>query len=70
VDILREHLSVDSTFYNFSSREGTIDARFRGNKARFINHDDQGRENLYAKDVLSGGRFKVALFAKRDIDPH
>lgn len=43
IDLLREVLSVDSTFYNFGSPEGTIDARFMGNLSRFINHGDHGR---------------------------
>lgn len=42
IDILRESLSVDNTFYNFGSPEGTIDARFMGNASRFINHGNNG----------------------------
>ena len=27
-------------FYNFAFNEGCIDAKYSGNKARFINHDN------------------------------
>ena len=42
IDSIRESMRVDLTFYNFSSKEGTIDARFMGNLSRFINHGDNG----------------------------
>lgn len=63
IDVLRESLSVDHSFYNFGSPEGTIDARFMGNLSRFINHGDQGMDNLVCDNVLSEGRYKIAFFA-------
>ncbi len=42
IDLLRESLSVDLSFYNFGSPEGTIDARYMGNVSRFINHGNVG----------------------------
>lgn len=43
----------DLSFYNFDSPNGkvhsaSIDARFMGNKARFINHGNDGEQNLKA----------------------
>lgn len=68
IDLLRESLSVDNSFYNFGSPEGTIDARFMGNPSRFINHANNGEENLYSQNVLTEGRIKVAFYATRDIE--
>ena len=69
IDLLRDTLSADSTLYNFSSPEGTVDARFMGNKARFINHGDSALENVYSQNVKSRGRYRIAFFALRDIAP-
>lgn len=43
IDAIREAMIKDLSFYNFDSPNGkssqsSIDARFMGNKARFINH--------------------------------
>jgi SET domain-containing protein len=44
IDFMREGLRLDETFYNFGLNEGgAVDARFMGNKSRFINHE-QGAE--------------------------
>ena len=65
---MREGLRFDDTFYNFGLAEGgAIDARFLGNKSRFINHQKGGEENLFSSTVFSGGRFKTVLIAKRNI---
>ncbi len=68
IDILRESLSVDHSFYNFGSPEGTIDARYMGNCSRFINHADLGKENLYSQNIFTEGRCKIGFYAIRDID--
>lgn len=68
VDLLRESLSIDNSFYNFGSPEGTIDARFMGNQSRFINHADQGNDNLRSENIFSEGRYKIAFYAERDIE--
>ena len=60
---------MDSTLYNFSSPEGTIDARYIGNEARFINHGDPPLENVYSQNILTQGRYRIAFFALRDIVP-
>jgi SET domain-containing protein len=65
--MLRESLSVDLSFYNFNSPEGIVDARFMGNASRFINHGNEGEDNLRSVDMLSGGRYRVAFFANRVI---
>lgn len=51
VDFIREMMIKDLSFYNFDSPNGktvsaSIDARFLGNKARFINHGNEGEQNL------------------------
>ena len=48
------------SFYNFDSPNGketsaSIDARFMGNKTRFINHGNEGETNLHASTVFSNG---------------
>lgn len=67
MDLLRESLSVDLSFYNFGSPEGTIDARFMGNVSRFINHGNAGEDNLRSENILSEGRYKIGLYANRNI---
>lgn len=62
----------DLSFYNFDSPNGkminsSIDARFKGNKARFINHANDGEQNLRAETLNSNGTEYIALFAMRDI---
>jgi hypothetical protein len=43
IDYIREALRLDETFYNFGLNEGgSNDARFMGNKSRFINHQKGG----------------------------
>jgi SET domain-containing protein len=68
VDALRETLSVDSNFYNFSSKEGTVDARFMGNLSRFINHGNEGEDNLRSEEMVSEGRYKIGFYANRLIE--
>lgn len=38
-----------------------------GNKARFINHNNNGQENLRAETKYSNGTEMIALYANRDI---
>lgn len=50
----------DLSFYNFDSPNGktvnaSIDARFMGNKARFINHGNEGEQNLKSETITSNG---------------
>lgn len=68
IDLLRESLSADNTFYNFGIPDGAIDARFMGNLSRFINHADQGRENLESRTILTEGKYKIGFYATRDIE--
>jgi len=49
VDFIRETMIKDLSFYNFDSpnnriidSDSSIDARFYGNKSRFINHANNG----------------------------
>lgn len=68
VDYIREGLRFDGSFYNFGLNEGgAVDARFMGNKSRFINHQHGGEENLHALQMFSEGRFRTVLYAKRNI---
>lgn len=60
MDSIREMMIHDLSFYNFDSPNGksiraSIDARIMGNKARFINHANDGRENLRADTIFSNG---------------
>lgn len=68
IEALRETLRVDEAFYNFGSPEGTIDGRFMGNLSRFINHASEEQENLCSKTILTEGRYKIAFYAKKDIE--
>jgi len=69
IDLLRECLSADLTFYNFSSPEGVVDARFMGNATRFINHGNVGEnENLRSENVLCKGRYYIGFYATKDIE--
>ncbi len=68
IDYIREGLRLDDTFYNFGLNEGgSIDARYMGNKARFINHQQGGEENLHAESMFSEGRFRTVLYANKNI---
>ena len=68
IDHLRESLSKDLNFYNFNSPEGTIDARFMGNISRFINHGNNGKENLESQNIFCQGNFVIAFYANRNIE--
>lgn len=68
IDLLRQALSVDLSFYNFGSPEGTIDARFMGNLSRFINHGNAGQDNLRSENILSEGRYKIGFYANINIE--
>lgn len=39
-----------------------------GNQSRFINHGDQGKENLRSENILTQGRYKIGFYAERDIE--
>ena len=63
---------TDLSFYNFDSPNArkiqtSIDARYKGNKARFINHCNDGSENLSSSTKFSNGNYYIALYAARDI---
>lgn len=63
---------TDNSFYNFDSPYGkifkaSIDARFMGNKSRYINHGNQGECNVGSEQIFSNGTYFIALFALRDI---
>lgn len=42
IEELREKFKKDNSFFNFETQQYNIDAKFIGNKARFINHGDNG----------------------------
>ena len=67
IDHVREILSRNLSFYNFGSPNGTIDARFMGNKSRFINHGCSGSDNIRADIVFCHGNEVVSFYAERDI---
>ena len=72
MDQVRECMITDLSFYNFDSPnhrriEASIDARYKGNKARFINHCNDGNENLQSKTMFSNGCYYIALYAMKDI---
>ena len=63
----------DLSFYNFDSPNrkklnASIDARYKGNKTRFINHCNDGTENVVSKTKYSCGGFYIGLYAKNDIN--
>ena len=68
IDALRENMRSDLSFYNFSSKDGIVDARFKGNLSRFINHGDCGDDNLRSEDMMSEGRYKIGFYASRLIE--
>lgn len=70
IEEIRQNLSLDNLFYNFDSEDGAIDSKFMGNKSRFINHQDEGKENLEAKETSSNGKNVIAFYAIRDIKQH
>lgn len=38
IEHIREMLKENDSFYNFGCYEGSTDARYMGNRSRFINH--------------------------------
>jgi SET domain-containing protein len=46
LEFIRESESQTNDFYNFGNNNGTIDSRYMGNKARFINHGNDGDDNV------------------------
>lgn len=70
VEELRHSTTRDSSFYNFDTNGLALDARFIGNKARFINHGDRGAENLGVQILESQGQEWICFFALRDICEH
>jgi SET domain-containing protein len=58
----------DLSFYNFDSPNGkiinaSIDAQFMGNKAKFINHGNDGEHNVRLATISSNGTKYIALYA-------
>ena len=49
--------------YIYSTADLFIDARYKGNKARFINHSSHGDENCYYKVVKVGKEPRIGIFA-------
>lgn len=66
---LRDSLKKDNTFYNFEYDETILDARFIGNRSRFINHGGGKKANLKVRIVKSQSRRWVAFYSLRDINP-
>ena len=69
METIREIVKKDDSFYNFGCSEGSTDARFMGNKSRFINHgnEDEGAANLMSLKMFSSGQEFIALYSLRDI---
>ena len=60
------------SFYNFDSPNkkdiiSSIDARFMGNKTRFINHGNEGETNMHSVTKFSNGTEYIALYASKNI---
>lgn len=55
------------SFYTFSSYEHPIDARFIGNKSRFINHGNEGQDNLEARHIYFKSNSSLVFIALKDI---
>ena len=53
-------------FYILNSKD--IDARYFGNKARFVNHS-RINNNCESRIIMSQGAYHIALYAKVDIEP-
>jgi len=45
----------------------TIDAKYRGNKSRFINHSN--KPNVYSDYKYCNGEIYIAFYALKDIPP-
>lgn len=69
MESIRETLKRGESFYNFACFEGSIDARYMGNKTRFINHGNEieGKTNLVSLNIFSLGQEYIGLYASRDI---
>lgn len=66
-------MTKDLSFYNFVSpnpklgNSDAIDGRFKANKSRFINHANDGQENLESRTEESKGIKHIVLYATRNI---
>ena len=57
---------IDMTTYLFEiSNKNSVDAKYKGNKSRFINHSK--KPNLFAENKYSNGEIFVAYYALKDI---
>ena len=72
MDHVRECMIKDLSFYNFDSPNhkkvnASIDARYKGNKARFINHCNDGTENIVSKIKIFSIQYRSYTFRKMEI---
>jgi SET domain-containing protein len=44
-----------------------IDSCFLGNKTRFMNHGNDGEDNVISENKLCNGDYVIAFYANRDI---
>ena len=71
VEQVREAINQTNDFYNFGTHghhgSVSIDSRYLGNKARFINHGNKGQRNLESKIKVCEGKEVIAFYATKDI---
>ena len=60
-------MSQTNDFYNFANHGITIDARYIGNKARFINHGNDKESNLTSEIKISDGKYVIGFYATKEI---
>ena len=59
---------IDGHVYMFAlTEELSIDAKYKANKSRFINHSK--KPNIFAKTIYSLGDFHVSFYSLQDIPP-
>ncbi|CAD8153371.1 unnamed protein product [Paramecium pentaurelia] len=70
-DEIRDQFDDTFTFYNYQLNEDkyTLESRFCGNESRFINHNSKDLMNCKTRQIFSSGKFQLAIYALKDIQP-
>ncbi|CAD8070010.1 unnamed protein product [Paramecium sonneborni] len=68
---IRDKFDDTFSFYNYQLNEEkySLESRFCGNESRFINHNSKNLTNCYIQQIFSSGKFHLAIFALKDIEP-
>ncbi|CAD8074574.1 unnamed protein product [Paramecium sonneborni] len=70
-DEIRDQFDDTFTFYSYQLNEDkySLESRFCGNESRFINHNSQNLMNCKTRQIFSSGKFHLAIYALKDIEP-